>query len=117
MKNIFIQETASIHKVLEQLQKTGEKCLLVVKKNKVLLGTITDGDIRRAILKKRSTKDSIKEIYNRKSLYLVKTNSYLNEAKNILKQKNIPLIPIINKNKKLLITYLIKKEIKLQITK
>ena len=53
-------------------------------------------------LKKRSTKDSIKEIYNRKSLYLVKTNSYLNEAKNILKKKNIPLIPIINKNKKII---------------
>ncbi len=102
MKNIFIQETASIHKVLERLQKTGEKCLLVVKKNKVLLGTITDGDIRRAILKKRSTKDSIKDIYNRKSLYLLNTNSYLNEAKNVLKQKNIPLIPIINKNKKII---------------
>ena len=51
---------------------------------------------------KKGTKDSIKEIYNRKSLYLVKTNSYLNEAKEYFKTKNIPLIPIINKNKKII---------------
>jgi len=31
--------------------KTGENCLLVMDENNMLLGTLTDGDLRRSILK------------------------------------------------------------------
>ena len=102
MKNIFVQETYSIHKVLERLQKTGEKCLLVVKKNKVLLGTITDGDIRRAILKKTSTNSIIKNIYKKNCKSIYHGDISLRKARDILKSSNLPLIPIINKNRKVI---------------
>ena len=55
MKNIFIFENTNIHQAMKKLQKTGEKCLVVVNKNKKLLGTINDGDIRRAILNQEPT--------------------------------------------------------------
>ena len=71
MNEILIKETTTIYKALEALQSSGEKCLIVVGKNNIFLGTLTDGDIRRAILKKKSTKESIKQIYSKKSFYLI----------------------------------------------
>ena len=62
IKNIFITENTNIHQAMQKLQKTGEKCLIVVSKQNKLLGTINDGDIRRAILNRISTSKSIKYI-------------------------------------------------------
>ena len=41
----------SIKKALHQISKTGQKSLVVVDKNNKLLGTLSDGDLRRSILK------------------------------------------------------------------
>ena len=51
MKNILISPNIKIVQAMKKLGQTGEKCLIVVDANKKLLGTITDGDIRRGILK------------------------------------------------------------------
>ena len=52
MKNLLIKPNANIKNALEQLNKTGEKCLVVADKKNKLLGTISDGDARKAILRK-----------------------------------------------------------------
>ena len=52
-KNIFINPSASIKESLKRLTKSGERCLVVVDVNKKYLGTLSDGDLRRAILKKK----------------------------------------------------------------
>ena len=41
------------------MSTTGEKCLVVVDKKNKLLGTLTDGDVRKAILKGKFLKDNI----------------------------------------------------------
>ena len=51
MKKLLIKSNKSIKKALDQISKTGHKSLVVVAKNNKLLGTISDGDIRRSILK------------------------------------------------------------------
>ena len=51
MKEILIKPNSTIQETLVKLQNTSLKCLIVVNKNNNLLGTINDGDIRRAILK------------------------------------------------------------------
>ena len=51
MKNITIHPQATIKEAMEALDKTAEKVLLVVDEKQVLIGTLTDGDIRRHILK------------------------------------------------------------------
>ena len=50
-KKLLIKDNLTIHKAMEKLQLTALKQLLVVGKNNKLLGTLTDGDIRRAFLK------------------------------------------------------------------
>ena len=48
--NNTISVNSSIKETLRKMNDLGEKCLLVVDKNK-FIGTLSDGDIRKAILK------------------------------------------------------------------
>ena len=97
MKNILISPNVKIVQAMKKLGQTGEKCLIVVDSNKKLLGTITDGDIRRAILKGLNIDQNIKSIYSNKPVVLRKEKYSLKEAKNLLRiHQNI--LPIIDKN-------------------
>ena len=110
MKNIFVFENSNIHEVMKKLQKTGERCLVVVNKNKRLLGTINDGDIRRAILNQISTSTSIKNIYKKKCIYVQSKKFKIEKILKIIKSKKIDLVPVVNNNK-IVINYLTLKEI------
>ena len=110
MKNIFVFENSNIHEVMKKLQKTGERCLVVVNKNKRLLGTINDGDIRRAILNQTSTSASIKNIYEKKCIYVQNKKFEIEKILKIIKSKKIDLVPVLNNNK-IVINYLTLKEI------
>jgi len=98
MKNITINSKISIKQAMKVLDKTAEKCLLVLDKNNKLLGTLTDGDLRRSILKGVKFTKSIAECFNPKPITLQKGN-YSNEvAKTILRTKKLDLIPVIDKD-------------------
>ena len=47
----LIEERLSIKDALNLIDKNKKRFLLVVNKKEILLGTLTDGDIRRALLK------------------------------------------------------------------
>ena len=59
MKNLLIKPTLNIKDALKQLNKVGTKCLVVVNKENKLLGTLSDGDVRKAILKGKYPKNKI----------------------------------------------------------
>jgi len=84
---------------MQKLQKTGEKCLIVVDKNKRLLGTITDGDIRRAILDQMPTSTNIKKIYEKKCTYVEDKNYKIDEILKVIKTRRIDIIPVVNNKK------------------
>ena len=50
MKNITVESNLTIKEAMKALDKTAEKCLLVVDQENTLKGTLTDGDIRRALI-------------------------------------------------------------------
>ena len=50
MKKHLTQSTISIIEAMKKLDALEEKCLVVVDEKNKLLGTVTDGDIRRSIL-------------------------------------------------------------------
>ena len=50
-KNLKIKKDTTIKKTFSKLNITGEGCLFVVDEVGKFLGTITDGDCRRALLK------------------------------------------------------------------
>ena len=60
---------------------------------------MTDGDIRREILKSKDFTKKINSIFNSRSTYLTSENFNENLAFKLLQKKTITLIPIINKKR------------------
>ena len=100
MKNLLINPNSKIKNALKQMTETGEKCLVVVDKKNKLLGTLSDGDVRKAILNGKIYEDKINEYYHKRPTFLRKENYSLSQAKNIFLKKRIDVIPIVKKLKK-----------------
>ena len=64
MKDILIKKNNTIQETLVKLQSTQLKCLIVVNKKNILLGTINDGDVRRAIIKNAKLNFKIAKYFN-----------------------------------------------------
>ena len=105
MKDILVSKKISIRQSMKILDKTAEKCLLVIDKNKQLLGTLTDGDIRRSILDGVKVSRDISTSYNSKPKVVYKNKDTLKEAKSLMLNNNLVLIPIID-SKNIVIDYL-----------
>jgi CBS domain-containing protein len=99
--NHIISSDETVRKLVVKLGKLKRKFCIVVDKDKKYIGTLTDGDVRRGLLLNFTLKDKIKEIYNKKSLF-VKTNVSEKKIKEIFKSKKITFLPIINKFKKVI---------------
>ncbi len=99
IKDITIKSKISIKTAMKQLNKSAEKCLIVIDKNQKLLGTLSDGDIRKSLLNGFSLGDKIEKVFNRDSTFLIENNYDLNEVKRIFLDNKFDLIPITNKEK------------------
>lgn len=64
LEDLFIAPDATFVDALKQLDATGRHTLLVVDENHCLLGTLTDGDMRRAILRLGALDATVSESYN-----------------------------------------------------
>ena len=51
LKKIIIYENSTIENAIKKLSNTGLQIVIVCNKQNKILGTITDGDIRRGLLK------------------------------------------------------------------
>ena len=62
----IIKMENSIKEAMVKIKKNGTRTLLVVKNNKFLLGTLSEGDINSALIKEFNIRSSIKNLYNKK---------------------------------------------------
>lgn len=99
MKNLFISPTSTIKEALKKFNEIGEKVLIVVDKNNHLLGTITDGDIRRYILNTGTIEGNIENIYNKNPKFIY-SNDSKEKAKQIMLENKIEILPVIDKQKR-----------------
>ena len=97
-KDIILNENKTIHEAILVLQKKALQILLIKNKKNEYLGTVTDGDIRRSLLKKNTLNNKIITAVNKKSIYVNK-----NEPKvfvlDLMKKYSVNSIPIISKKK------------------
>ena len=68
-KETFIKVEADVRTSIEIIHKSGHRIGLVVNKESKLLGTVTDGDIRRALLNKIDMSESVLKIMNEKPTF------------------------------------------------
>ncbi len=104
MKKIFfskslIKKSSSIKDAIRNLSSTNLQICFVCE-GKKLLGTVTDGDIRRAILKKISLETSIQKIMNVNYISINSNSS--KKAKTLMNLNKINQIPVIDKKKNLI---------------
>jgi hypothetical protein len=92
----LIHETATVYEALARLneQKT-DLNLFVMTSGEVLCGSVTDGDIRRGILKGVQLDDSISKIMNRNFKYIRENSIDLALIAGIRKA-GIKILPIVN---------------------
>ena len=95
IEDIIVNEDTSILEVLQIIDKSSKQLAIVVDENKRLLGTISDGDIRRALLKNVSLHESVKNIYF-KTPTVATLNNSKEEIINICRTKKLHQIPIID---------------------
>ena len=97
-----VRKNKSIEQAMQIQKDNSLKCLIVVDFKDKFLGTISDGDIRNAILKKIKLSEKIEKIFN-KSPYFYYENKYdLKKIKKNLNDQSYPYVPIINKNRKII---------------
>ena len=106
INKILIDEKKSILEAMRKLDQVGTRCLFVVEKTKKFKGILTDGDLRRYILKFKNFDAKIDKIYNKKSFYVFNNKTKENKKLKLFLAKNKNLIvPVLN-NKKIPIDYL-----------
>ena len=100
MKDITIHPHATIKEAMDALDKTAEKVLLVVDENQALIGALTDGDIRRYILKGQELTGSIEKAYNPKPVFIFQEDFDLEKIKLVFLKNKIDVIPILDQDRK-----------------
>ncbi|WP_294376373.1 nucleotidyltransferase family protein [uncultured Clostridium sp.] len=99
IEDILIHKDISIREAIKKLDCTAKKILLVVE-NKRLIGTITDGDIRRWILNNGDFEKEVFNIMNMHPKYVSEKD--LCNSKVIMENYSIEALPIVNENKELI---------------
>lgn len=98
MRDMTILPDITVKQAMKKLNQSGGKCLVVVDKTQKLLGTLSDGDLRKAILKGIGVGDSVTGIYQPKPTFLVEGQYKLVDAKRIFIEHKFDLIPVVGQN-------------------
>ena len=97
-----INKNSTIRHALEKLTAIGENLtLFIIDDFEILLGVITDGDIRRGLIKGFTIEDALLNIMNINFKYILE-NEMNFEQISLLKKTSANIIPVLTKEKKIL---------------
>lgn len=95
MIDLIIDKNITVIEAMRKLDLCAKKILLVVENNR-LCGVITDGDIRRWILKNGDLNEKVEKIMNKKPIILNLKRK--NKALDLMLEHNIEAIPLVDDN-------------------
>ena len=97
LKKLSIGKETSLGEAMQLMGESEERILLITNKEKKLLGTVTDGDIRRALIRQVDNDKEIVEIMNHNPV-----TAYVGTSKkdllSTMVKKDIIAIPIIDES-------------------
>ena len=94
-----VNPNATIEEAWSVIEENRQRSVIVVK-DMTVVGTLSDGDLRKAMLSGRLMSTPVKEVMNINFLSITKDK--IKNGKNIFKKKAIFLIPIVDENMNLL---------------
>jgi len=106
IKKITILKSETIRNALKVINKGNVQIALVVDEHNTLLGTLSDGDIRRGLLDKKDIDSPILDLYNKKAITAIFGTSKGELNKLSAESENqVDKIPLVNGNGKLVDIY------------
>ncbi len=97
LKKFFIKENVTVKQAMRQMGRTAKRVLFIVDDQQKLLGSLTDGDIRRWVLAGGRLSDTIHKAYNKKPIF-VKQHYKDESVKKIMLHDRIESIPVVDQN-------------------
>lgn len=91
----------TIRGTLKMIDENKKGFLIVVDNTDAVLGTLTDGDVRRAFLRGASVDDGIEEIYTKDSKRLILSGG-IPKATEMFKNEAIKFLPIVDEENRLM---------------
>ncbi len=101
-EKLLIQTDISIIDALMRLDETADKVLFVVDQGITLLGALTDGDIRRYLLKGKSLEDNISGVYNRNPKFVLEKKFSIDKLKKLFMKYKIEMIPVLDEHHRII---------------
>jgi len=95
MIKFLIKDKTKISNALVKFDKLGGQCLYVIKKDNFLIGSLTDGDWRRAALKNKNKNNTVESICNKNPVKINIHTSH-NVIKKLFILHNLDSIPLVN---------------------
>jgi dTDP-glucose pyrophosphorylase len=96
--NFIISYDVSIRDAIKKLNETSPKVIFIVN-NDLIVGSLTDGDVRRGLINDHSLDHKVSDIMNKNPILLRDEDEDDHELiHNLMKDGNISLIPKIDKN-------------------
>ena len=95
IKAFLLPQIHTIRQAMEQLEKTEEKILFVVDSDSHLVGSLTDGDIRRWILSDGDLKAEVRQVCNL-APHLVEEGFDVDQLRADMLNGNLGCVPVIN---------------------
>lgn len=101
--DFFVTKTTTLKEAMRVIDHSGLRVAFVVEKDRTFEGIITDGDIRRAILKGVTLDESIEDIYNKNPIIVEfdKIDELLSDVKlrKIISDQTVTQVPILKDKK------------------
>ncbi|MGK0137850.1 MAG: dTDP-glucose pyrophosphorylase [Algoriphagus sp.] len=95
-KEHLINQEATLKQALQQLNDLAKDAILfVVDKNECLLGSLTDGDVRRGLLKGSNIEDKVLGFTQASPQHILKTKYSIEEIIS-LREKNFKVLPVLD---------------------
>ena len=103
IKSLFVSTDITIKQAMQKINETAEKILFVVDEKEKLLGTVTDGDIRRGIVSGLEFNVSVKSIMQKEFAAITNNTPQLKEhAKKMMFETRLEHIPVVDERNNLL---------------
>jgi len=96
MKSKTLRKEDKLIEAVKAIEESDHRTVVVTDKYGLLLGTLTDGDIRRSLLKNGSLEIRVKDIMNKNPVTALENSSH-KFIFNLMKKANVMSLPIINK--------------------
>jgi dTDP-glucose pyrophosphorylase len=95
-----VNPNITLREALKRLDSSGLRLLLVMGEDRTLLGIMTDGDVRRAILAGESLENDVGNTYNRNPKVLLRNEYAIEEVKKVFLENKYEAMPIVTLDNK-----------------